>query len=301
MLITGSGPQDRDETLFGHRPFKVLADFLTRRGFAVLRADDRGVGRSTGRFAGATTEDFAGDAEALVDFLMRQPGIDGMRVGLLGHSEGALIAPMVAARDPRVAFIVLLAGPGVRGDSLMLRQGDDMRRAAGFSDSAIALQHRLSAQVLEIIRTEPDTAIAVARARAATRAGLAALPERAALGDLDRATDEQVRRLSTPWFRWFLAHDPRPVLRQVRCPVLALNGEKDTQVAWEPNLAAIETALREGGDRDVTTRMLPGLNHLFQTADSGSLAEYGRIEETLAPAALEILGEWLAAHARPGR
>lgn len=303
LLISGSGPQDRDETLFGHRPFKLIADHLTRRGFVVLRVDDRGTAASTGRFAGATSDDFALDAAAAFEWLRQRGEVDSARVGLIGHSEGGLIAPMVAASDRRVAFVVLLAGPGVRGDSLMLRQGDDLRRALGVDSVASAQARRLNAAILGVLRTESDTTRIRPRVRAEVHALADGLLDAAALAQLDAQVEQQLRAMVSPWYRWFLSHDPRFSLRLTRCPVLALNGERDLQVAADENLPAIAAALHEGGNADVTIRALPGLNHLFQTCERGTLDEYARIEETFAPAALDTMTAWLEANvgARGGR
>ncbi|HEV2106289.1 MAG TPA: alpha/beta hydrolase [Candidatus Eisenbacteria bacterium] len=296
LLITGSGAQDRDEALLGHRPFLVLADHLTRHGFAVMRCDDRGTARSTGVFAAATTRDFVGDARAEFEALRRWPGVDPRRVGLVGHSEGGVIAPWLAASDPRVAFVVLLAGPGIPGDSLLVLQTEAIERASGAGDSSVAatgaLEHRLLADII----AGADSA-ALARGLA-TRIADRLRGQGRSGADADAVAAMQTRMLLSPWFRAFIAHDPRPDLRRTRCPVLAMNGSLDAQVPAAENLPAVAAALREGGNRDVRIVELPGLNHLFQTATTGLPAEYGAIDETFAPAALDTLTDWLVAHAR---
>jgi pimeloyl-ACP methyl ester carboxylesterase len=300
LLITGSGPQTRDEEIIGHRPFRVIADALARRGVATLRVDDRGVGRSTGSFAGATTDDFANDALAGFRFLASQPEIDRKHVGLIGHSEGALIAAMVASRHRDVAFAVLLAGPGVPGEQLMLDQSAALMRAGGASDSAIAGARAINRLLFDAVLRAHSTA----EARAALDSTL-----KASYSRLDPVTRHQLEAkggglaaefdaLSTPWFRHFLASDPSGFLKDVHCPVLALGGSKDLQVPARENLAAIGAALARGGNAHAKTVELPGLNHLFQNCRSGLPMEYGQIDETFAPAALDTLETWFAAQPR---
>jgi fermentation-respiration switch protein FrsA (DUF1100 family) len=283
-LISGSGPQDRDEAVFGHRPFLVLADHLTRRGIAVLRTDDRGVGESTGDFAAATTLDFASDALAAVALLASRPEVDPERIGLIGHSEGALVVPMVANRSADVAFAVLLASSGVSGEELLTMQLIAINRAQGMSESVTEARSALQKRLLDVVAsTADDSSAAVEARRILEQAGVTGEPAEA-----------QVRALLTPWMRYFLTYDPLPALRELAVPVLVLAGEKDTQVPPTENLGPADRALREGGNPDVTTEVLPGLNHLFQTADTGSPAEYARIEETFAPRALATIADWIA-------
>jgi uncharacterized protein len=293
LLITGSGAEDRNETVFGHRPFLVLADHLTRQGIAVLRVDDRGVGGSTGSVDQSTTEAFARDVQAGVAFLRARPEIDGKRIGLVGHSEGGLIAPMVAARSRDIAFIVLLAGPGLPGEEILTLQGELIAKAAGASPQALARQRATQAALFEVLKREKDDGRAEKALRALLTQQLEALPEaqRKGAGDVDALLAAQVKPILTPWFRFFLTYDPRPALRQVTCPVLALNGGKDLQVPPKENLAELEKALR--ANRAATIQELPGLNHLFQTCSTGHPSEYGTLEETFAPAALRIISDWV--------
>jgi uncharacterized protein len=286
LLISGSGPQDRDETIYGHKPFLVIADHLSRRGIAVLRVDDRGVGGSTGSRTGATSEDYAADARAAVDYLAGREEIDASRIGLVGHSEGGLIAPLVATRGPGVAFIVLLAAPGLPGDELSYLQGQTMLKAAGASAEHLELQGRTQRGITEVLKQETDEAV---MRRRIDRVIVEAIGEDGA-AILRQSVESQLQQALRPWARFFLFHDPRPVLKAVRCPVLALNGSTDTQVPAAPNLAAIRAALGVTG----TVVELPGLNHLFQTSATGALAEYGKIEETFAPAALTAMSDWIA-------
>jgi pimeloyl-ACP methyl ester carboxylesterase len=299
ILITGSGPQDRDEALLGHKPFLVLADYLTRRGIAVLRYDERGVGRSTGSFETATSEDFARDTEAALAFLAARPEIARRKIGLVGHSEGALIAPMVAARSNGVAYVVMLAGPGLPGDSLLRLQGAALMRASGAGEELIRQSDATQARILGAVRAGGDSAAVVRRVREALLAGMTPA-QRASAGTLD-PLPPNVQGVLTPWFRYFLAYDPQPALRRLKVPTLALNGSLDLQVPAKPNLAAIDAALRAGGNRDFRTVELPGLNHLFQTARTGLLTEYGQIGETFAPAALEAVASWIVQRFGAGR
>lgn len=303
LLVSGSGPQDRDETVFGHRPFLVLADHLTRRGIAVLRVDDRGVGESGGTFADATSLDFALDARAGLDFLESRPEVDRDAIGLVGHSEGGIIAPMVARRSDRVDFLVLLAGPGLPGEDLLLLQGAAIARAMGASAAQIDEQQALQEALFRVVGEEKDPEARQERLEATLRERVERMSdaERAVGGiptdsaGLEAWLEAQVSRAASPWFRFFLRHDPREDLRQVSVPVLALIGGRDLQVPPEENLPEIEAALVRGGNRDVTVMELEGLNHLFQHAETGSPAEYARIEETMAPEAMEAVAQWILA------
>ena len=295
LLITGSGPQDRDETLLGHKPFWILADALTRRGIAVLRFDDRGTAKSTGTFKGATTRDFASDAAAGVAFLRQHPKIDPARVGLIGHSEGGLVAPLVAADSEDVAFVVLIAGPGVPGSEILAAQSDLIGRAMGSSAEEVAKDVGYLKEALAIIVAEADEEAASAQLRELAKRIVAGLDpaELKQVGGDESLIVARFEVLNDAWFRFFLGHDPRPTLAKVACPVLAINGGTDLQVPPDENLAEVAKALESGGNTDVTIRKLPGLNHLLQTSETGSPAEYAKIEETMAPAALEVIGDWI--------
>ena len=301
ILITGSGAQDRDESVFGHKPFLVLADYLTRHGIAVLRCDDRGVGKSTGSSERVTSEDFAGDIEAAVAFLKTRKEIAPSKIGLIGHSEGGLIAPMVASRDKSVAFVVLLAAPGVPGDSVLITQSYLISRSMGQSDSLARVTQSVQRELVLYAKAFPDSARLAAKFRTVILPPKDVDPKKQKTNDdkLDEIAGEQARLMLTPWMRFFLTHDPRAALANLQCPVLALNGEKDTQISADQNLPEIRAALRKGGNRDATAEKMPGLNHLFQTAKTGALAEYGMIEETFAPAALQKISDWIGS--RMGR
>jgi fermentation-respiration switch protein FrsA (DUF1100 family) len=288
VLVSGSGPQDRDETVFGHRPFLVLADHLTRNGIAVLRYDDRGVGGSTGEIATAITPDFADDAEGAVRYLLSRPEIDTGHIGIIGHSEGAQVAPIVANRCDDVAFTVLLAGTGVDGEKLLVMQLIAINRAMGVSEEVTAQRSELQRELLALVGRTPDDSVAAEEARDVL----------AGAGVTGRAAEAQVAALLSPWMRHFLTYDPLPDLRALSVPVLAMWGEKDMQVPPEGNREPVDRALAESGNPDVTSIVLPGLNHLFQTAGSGAPSEYAGIAETFAPAALDQVTEWIAVRVR---
>jgi len=282
VLITGSGPQDRDETLLGHKPFLVLSDYLTRHGIVVLRADDRGTGKSTGVFANATTADFATDTEAGVAYLKSRAEVDPHKIGLIGHSEGAVIAPMIAARNRDVAFIVMMAGTGVPGDQVLLAQAEAIEIANGKSSDDAAKDAAKEHEMLNLVETDKNDADLEKKLREKMTGEV---PE-AEIG-------VQIEQLTSPWFRYFLTYDPATALRKVTCPVLVLNGSLDKQVLPDQNLPAIRKALEESGNMHFEIDELPGLNHLFQTAKTGSPVEYAQIEETISPTALEMISSWI--------
>jgi pimeloyl-ACP methyl ester carboxylesterase len=295
LLISGSGPQDRDETLLGHKPFLILADHLTRQGLAVLRFDDRGTGASTGDFATATSREFATDVAAGLDFLRARPEIDTRRVGLIGHSEGGLVAPMVAIVRPDVAFLVLLAGPGVRGEDILYEQAALILQAEGADDNTIARNRRLQEQLFETLRQRASEQVLAEQLRTLLQQARSEATPEEQQALTDAAIEGQVQQMTSPWMRYFLAYDPRPTLEQVRVPVLALFGEKDLQVPPAQNHAAVAAALKTGANPQSIAETLPGLNHLFQAATTGAPSEYAQIEETLAPVVLERITRWIQA------
>jgi pimeloyl-ACP methyl ester carboxylesterase len=296
VMVTGSGPQNRDEELLSHKPFLVIADYLARHGIAALRYDDRGVGKSTGSFAKSTSADFANDAEAAVKYLRSVPGIASDHVGIMGHSEGGLIAPMVAARSKDVAFVVLLAGPGIPGDSILLLQEALIAAASGTPQAMIDQNTGANRRLFAALKASKDSADAVARLSTISQRMVATLPE-GQQAEATRALAAAQTQLVAPWMRYFIAYDPRPALRNIHVPLLALNGTLDLQVPYKANLPAIEAALKEAGNRDYRIVEMPGLNHLFQTAGTGAPTEYSSISETFSPAALDIIATWINAHA----
>jgi fermentation-respiration switch protein FrsA (DUF1100 family) len=295
VLITGSGPQNRDEELLGHKPFLILSDHLTRQGIGVLRFDDRGTAKSTGDFKTATTADLSTDADAAVAYLMTRPEVNKKQIGLIGHSEGGLIAPIVAARNKNVAYIVLMAGTGIPGDELLLMQEELISRAGGSSEADLAKMKTTNRKAFDLIRTETDTA----RLRKTMTDYLLKEyqtdpPKNKPTGMSDEAfAHAQVQSITTPWMLYFLRYDPRPVISQVTCPVLALNGSKDLQVPPKEDLSEIQKALARGGNKNVTVKELPGLNHLFQECKTGSPEEYAQIEQTISPTALNLISGWI--------
>lgn len=295
VLLTGSGPQNRDEAIMGHRPFLVLADHLTRHGIAVLRFDDRGVGESDGDFGDATNLDFTSDALAAVAYIKSREELDPKRIGLIGHSEGGITAPRAAVQSSDVAFIVLMAGVGVPMEELLQQQGQDIARVMGADGEALEKQTGLQREIFKIAREKGGGSEAEAEIRRVLGEITSELtPEqRKATGVSGAFVESQVKMVLSPWFREILAYDPRPILEKVKCPVLAINGEKDLQVAAKPNLEAIRAAISEGGNLDVETVEFPDLNHLFQKCDTGAIAEYGQIEETINPVALKTISDWL--------
>ena len=292
ILISGSGAQDRDESIWGHKPFAVLADHLTRQGIAVLRYDDRGVAASTGTQDGATSADFATDARAALAYLRTRREIAARGIGLVGHSEGGLIGPLAAVGDEGVAYLVLLAGPGTSTRTLMEAQ----RRAIGMAQGQTPAELDRSAALYDLLSSLSGSARSTAEAAAAMRAALTDEAMTAAALPLAQR-DAVIRRYLDPWFRYFAAYDPAPVLARVRVPILALNGSLDRQVIAAENLAGIRAAT--SANRDVAIVELPGLNHLFQTARTGALGEYADIEETFAPVALDAVSRWILARFGP--
>mgnify|MGYP005725333453 CR=1 FL=1 len=298
VLISGSGPQNRDEELLTHKPFLVIADFFTRQGIAVLRYDDRGVAKSTGNFAEASSEDFAQDVTAAVEYLKTRSEVDQNNIGLVGHSEGGLIAPMVAVESSDVGFIVLMAGPGLPGSEILLLQSALIAKAGGASDELIDATSAYSKKVYEVINRETDNEAAKKEIRTHFDEYWANAPEdlkteAQKFGDPEKNFDASIGRLLSDWFRFFLKYDPRSTLKKVKCPVLAINGEKDLQVPPKENLAAIEKALINGGNKNITVKEFPQLNHLFQTSTTGAPSEYAQIEETFSPEALEFMADWI--------
>jgi len=295
LLITGSGPQDRNETIYNHRPFLILADYLTRQGIAVLRVDDRGVGESTGDFSQATSVDFASDVLAGIEYLKTRKEINPEQIGLIGHSEGGLIAPMVAVKSPDVAFIILMAGTGLTGEEILYLQGALIYRATGVSEEDIIKNRQFNEKIFSVIKEERDKKNAEERLRQMFVEDWEKMSDekKEQMGDPEVILKAQLPNLLAPWLKFFLTYDPRPTLSKVKCPVLAINGEKDLQVPPKENLSAIEEALKAGGNQNYTIKELPNLNHLFQTAQTGVPSEYVKIEETISPAALKIISDWI--------
>ena len=301
ILISGSGPQDRDETLMEHKPFLVIADYLTRRGIGVLRYDDRGTAKSTGKFSGSTTRDFATDASAAVDFLLTHPRVNPEQIGLAGHSEGGLIAPMVTQSRTDVAFVVLLAATGVDGRKISLSQTEAMLRVNGTEEEDIKMALMVSGAVLKVAANLNSGDDFDKKILEAVEAAIKSEPEskqKEVLDEIRREMPSIKKRVGGNWMRFFLNYDPRPALREIKCPVLALIGSKDVQVLPKLNMPEIKKALKEGGNKDFETVEFKDLNHLFQKCKTGSLDEYHSIGETFNPAVLKKMGDWIESHVK---
>jgi len=291
ILITGSGPQDRDETIMDHKPFAVIADHLSRNGIAVLRYDERGVGASSGEFAGATSADLATDVDAAIEKLKRRKDVDSSSIILAGHSEGGLLAPMIASRRDDVAGIILLAPPGVNGAKIVINQSRLIAEASGEADQdEMAKQEKLLGIAFELLDSdETDGFYDRFEKKAAEVMDKGDSDEFELIPQLEAA----VRQLDSPWFRYFAKYEPVPALEKTKCPVLVLIGEKDLQVDPKLNLPPIRSALEKSGNSDVTITQLDSLNHLFQECETGSPGEYGSIEQTFSPKALDLMSQWI--------
>lgn len=295
ILITGSGPQTRDEEIFGHKAFLVLSDYLTKNGIAVLRYDDRGIGQSTGDFKSATSADFATDVESAIAYLKTRNEINKKKIGLIGHSEGGLIAPIVAAKSKDVAFIALLAGTGIQGDQILLLQQKLIAKASGASDEEVQKTEAENTKAYEIIKQA--TSIEQLKIDL-TNYYKQAFKEKPNADKPDGMSDDEfinllVKVYATPWMQYLMKYNPAPTLEKVKCPVLAINGAKDLQVPPKENLEGIKKAVTKGGNKKVTTIELPNLNHLFQECTTGSPDEYGTIEQTFSPTALTVVLNWI--------
>jgi len=298
VMITGSGPQNRDEELFGFKPFRVIADHLTRAGIAVLRYDDRGVGGSTGNIQDATSADFATDVLAAVRFLKQRSDIDAARIGVIGHSEGGIVGPMVA-QSGELAFVVILAGSSMRGSEILFDQGERILRAGGASEEQLQTQRAMQEQLFQAIRSGEGWDEVKINMTAQIRAAVEQMPaeQRAAIADVDEYINTQVEAQisgsQTPWFRYLLDYDPAPALEALTVPTLAIFGELDLQVPPESNVPGMERALKAGGQEKYRIVVLPSANHLFQKATTGSPAEYATLDKAFVPELLPLITDWI--------
>ncbi len=284
LLISGAGPQDRDETIAGHKPFLTLADYLTRRNVAVLRVDDRGVGRSTGEYKNATTADFASDAAAGVSYLASRKDVDHSRIGLIGHGEGAIEAAMIAAASPQlISFVVLLNGTAYAGESVLLEQTSRAEVASGFPDEEVDADYRIGRGVYRLVEE--------GRSTDEIEAALDHVPEE--YKPFVEPWKRRLPQLQSRWLRFFLNYDPASALEKIKCPVLALFGEKDMTIDPEQNAAAMKAAFSHGHNHEAKVKILPNLNYLLQKAETGLSSEYAKIQETMSPAALEDIGSFV--------
>ena len=307
ILITGSGQQDRDEALFDHKPFWVIADHLSRNGIAVLRVDDRGIGETTGDVINATSADFAKDVLVGVNFVKNHPGINVKRIGLLGHSEGGIIAPITALQSKDIAFIVSLAGVGVKGADLIIKQITDGFNRGGFNKDYIERMTMLYRKMIALsnkhINDSDDSELKQAFAKFMeewmkqqpevflTQAGFSGTNGVNYINML-------AGNLYSPWMRYFNNYDPAYTLGKITIPVLALNGDKDVQVSAKENLAGFDSLLTKAGNKHFKTMLTPGLNHMFQHANTGAVSEYGKIEETISPEVLDVITKWIKKETR---
>lgn len=294
VMITGSGQEDRNETVFSHKPFLVIADYLTRNGIAVLRYDDRGFGGSKGNAANATSSSFADDAAAAVTYLLGRPEINPGKIGLAGHSEGGMIAAIAGSKNSNIAFIISLAGQGVSGYDILSRQTRDISLASGSTEKEAEEAWATNSSLYKIIMAQPDQRKAAKEAlewfnKDLDSKGLTPDERKEQTAAFTRG----IMQVNNAWFRYFLSTDPAVFWKEVQCPVLALNGDKDLQVNYEQNLPAIKAAVTSGGNKKVKTVVLPGHNHLFQHCTTGAPAEYITIEETFSPEALAIITKWI--------
>ena len=295
LLLSGMGPQDRDETMYGHKPFVILSDFLTRQGYAVLRVDDRGIGLSTGKYYSSTTKDFASDAEAGLKFMKNQKMIDSSQIGLIGFNEGGLVASMVAAKSNDINYTVLLSTPGVSGENILLSQ----LYGATQKDDSLKQQririYNLNKKIFKIIKNNPDSAIAFNKLKKAYNKFESGFGNKKQQQKMfpQRVIKRQINFMLSPWFRYYLTYNPENTFSKVKCPVLILFGQKDVQVAPEENLKAIEAALKIGGNNNVKGEILPELNHLFQKCKTGMPQEYAEIKQTFSPKAMQIILDWI--------
>ena len=291
LMITGSGPENRDEAIFGHKPFLVIADHLTRHGIAVLRLDDRGVGQSTGNSTMTSIEEMATDVLTGIQFLKGRKEIDPGRIGVIGHSEGGIVGPLAASQSPDIAFVVMLAGTGVTGEQVMYLQADLVIRSEGGTDAVVAENHKLQDRIFKVLhqqKDEKDPQVVIQKLREGWKADTGS--------DAPKVLEAQFGSVSSAEMRSFILFDPADALRKVKVPVLAMNGSRDVQVPARQNLPGIVAALTAGGNPDVTAIELPGLNHLFQHCKTCAPTEYGTLEETFSPGALELMTAWIERH-----
>lgn len=300
ILISGSGQQDRNSEILGHKPFWVIADYLTKNGIGVLRVDDRGIGQSGGDFNTSTSFDFATDVESAIAFIKTKKGVNHKKIGLIGHSEGGMIAPIVASKDKNINFIVLLAGPGIPCDELLIEQTYLIAKVSGASENEIAETQKTNKQIYDLVKSD--------KSNEELKSGLENIftnlfkndPSFINLNETEKnqLINQQIESVSYPWFKNFLRFKPEEYLKKVKCPVLVLNGENDLQVPPKSNMLGIKNALDKGGNKKVTLKEYPKLNHLFQESETGSTDEYGAIEQTFSPTVLTDIKDWILAQTK---
>jgi len=292
VLLSGTGQLDRDAKLYDHKPFWILADVLTRRGIAVLRIDDRGVGSSAGEADRATIPDYASDLVAGIAYLKTRADIKHDKIGLVGFGEGGVIAPMAAVESKSVAFIVLLADVGVDGRKTLIARSDAQSKTDGATEEELKAYRHFQMRALSLLVADHNPASANAALATAITQEIAKIPE-ARRPKVLGVMYEMANSYSTPWMRSFIALDPTPTLAQITCPVLALHGDKDSEMSADLHLHAIETTLKNAGNKDVTATTIKGVNHMMQTCKTGATTEYQELEETLSPLVLKMVGDWI--------
>jgi pimeloyl-ACP methyl ester carboxylesterase len=294
ILISGSGAQDRDESAFGHKTFLVIADYLTRSGVAVLRLDDRGVGGSSGDHLQATSKTNSEDIIYATGLLRSRKDIHKRKVGLIGHSEGGLIASIVASKCPQIAYIILLGAPGTSIEENLYQQNEMIRMAEGESSNMIGLYNSLQKQIFSIIKEEANDSVATEKLRSAYTMNRYQIlsPEQ------KKNIDTRINDLLTPYFKDIIKCDPSPFLQNVKCPVLAITGKKDLQASPTINLAAMDEAFKSGGNKNYKLIELPGINHMMQTCKKGTISEYANIEETISPLVLNTISQWILTNSK---
>ncbi len=291
ILISGNGEHDRNESFGNHKPFLDISNYFAKNGIATFRYDKRGVEKSTGDYNAATSFDFAEDVKAAVDYLLSRKEVQS--IGLIGHSEGGLIAPIVASTSPKVAFIIALAGPSIAGDKILLSQQKAIALAKGRDEADIKQSQKLNRDAFEIVKKFKE--------EATLKEEMTSYIKRISLNDPDQPesmtfeeyVDAQVNGVLRPWMVNFLRYNPAPFIQQVKCPVLALNGSKDLQVLAKDNLPEWKRILEESGNENVAVKELANLNHLFQNCETGLPDEYQSLGESFAPSAMEEMTQWI--------
>ncbi len=303
VLVAGSGPCNRDEGYYDRHPFLVVADALARRGIAALRYDKRGVGKSSGLFKGAVTRDFEKDALAGLAYLRGKPEIIPQKVGMIGHSEGGLIVSMAAAESKDLAFGVLMAAPGLKGDQRFKLQVRYAAQGEGGDSKVVETMVNLSQEAIQIIRSDKDKNWTRQKLDDLFKKGYSNLSDAEKL-KFDQVlgtwgTEESLKNLfMTPWYRQLADSDPQAFLRKIQCPILAMNGDKDMEEVYPDGMDGIEKALKESGRRDFTLKLFPGMNHMFEKCKTGTPLDYPEIRETVAPEVLDNMTDWILKHTR---
>lgn len=295
ILVTGSGPQDRNSEIMMHKSFWVIADFLTRRGVAVFRYDERGVGKSTGNYSNSTTLDFANDLKEIFMFLKKDSRLNKQQIGLMGHSEGGIVIGIVASQVKSVAFVISLAGSAVSGREILLEQAKQMNILNGKDSAFVEYDYLFRTKIFDAFISNSDKKIFAEKVRTLFADAIKELGEEKAkdYSITKSASELWILQLSSPWMDTFIRLNPADYWKKVNCPVLVLIGDKDFQVPYHQNMPVYESIFQNSKNKNVTLLKMESLNHLFQTANTGSMNEYARISETFSPKALTTISEWI--------